>query len=774
MSPSLSVTKKRKEDLTEKENKPTSLSLSEPAPTHSYSTRTRSHSNGSIVQQLTSNYSARREISSESTYQEIHSEEMKVVEEREQGEEPKSDEVQSKELIRRDVTRKESSEMNDKMEIRVVKKTRAKRKRRAGRMQEGDKVTSSSDIITGEEPLLQTDLSTENEDKPLTITIPVIESLDNGFLVKSQSENEQTRPTTTSNTTIEHKLTMHLKKLDNQPDVNDQPAQAVDNDLPTFIEDSTTDQTNSGEIDVTHQTSSGEDNVADQTSFESESNQVIAVSYDLAKVNMTYQTDSDEKTKVANEFSSEQGSGDDSKEGAIPSLSNQICVNESTSDTTGYIEGSTSETNEPVPSCQELVLITEESIVERDDTLQILNDVHDETKLPSATADGLQTVPMKDLPIVAFNDEFPADIAMEIENTPNNSKVLRATSPLVITTDCLKQIFVTENIHAFTSSESPIDTMETVPVLIINNEAEVKIPDIITDSSREMEEDPVVISNYPTLEIKLPDSKANKSMEMATENVSVVTSSDETSSSETSDSITDKSMEMTTENVPVITPSDETISSETSDSITDKSMEVAIESLPVITPFDETLFSETSDSTTDKSMEVAIENLPVIIPSDETSDSITNKKMEVATENLPVIIPFDETSDSITNKKMEVATENLPVIIPFDETSDSITNKKMEVATENVPVITLSDQTLTTETSDSITNNFINVAIKPSEQPPVISEPSTSGISTVNTTTTKANSKEDGKPKKRGPPVIERAKVKPITDPPAPPRPPEK
>ena len=735
--------------MTEKENKPTSLSLSEPAPTHSYSTRTRSHNNGSIVQQLTSNYSARREISNESTYQEIHSEEMKVVEEREQGEEPKSDEVQSKELIRRDVTRKESSEMNDKMEIRVVKKTRAKRKRRAGRMQEGDKVTSSSDIITGEEPSSQTDLSTENEDKPLTITIPVIESLDNGFLVKSQSENEQTRPTTTSNTTIEHKLTMHLKKLDNQPDVNDQPAQAVDNDLPTFIEDSTTDQTNSGEIDVTHQTSSGEDNVADQTSFESESNQVIAVSYDLAKVNMTYQTDSDEKTKVANEFSSEQGSGDDSKEGAIPSLSNQICVNESTSDTTGYIEGSTSETNEPVPSCQELVLITEESIVERDDTLQILNDVHDETKLPSATADGLQTVPMKDLPIVAFNDEFPADIAMEIENTPNNSKVLRATSPLVITTDCLKQIFVTENIHAFTSSESPIDTMETVPVLIINNEAEVKIPDIITDSSREMEEDPVVISNYPTLEIKLPDSKANKSMEMATENVSVVTSSDETSSSETSDSITDKSMEMTTENVPVITPSDETISSETSDSITDKSMEVAIESLPVITPFDETLFSETSDSTTDKSMEVAIENLPVIIPSDETSDSITNKKMEVATENVPVIIPFDETSDSITNKKMEVATEN-------------------------VPVITLSDQTLTTETSDSITNNFINVAIKPSEQPPVISEPSTSGISTVNTTTTKANSKEDGKPKKRGPPVIERAKVKPITDPPAPPRPPEK
>ena len=52
---------------------------------------------------------------------------MKVVEEREQGEEQKSDEVQSKRFLRRDVTHvKESSEIKDKVETRVVKKIRTK------------------------------------------------------------------------------------------------------------------------------------------------------------------------------------------------------------------------------------------------------------------------------------------------------------------------------------------------------------------------------------------------------------------------------------------------------------------------------------------------------------------------------------------------------------------------------------------------------------------------------------------------------------------------
>ena len=50
---------------------------------------------------------------------------MKVVEEREQGEEQKSDEVQSKRLLRKDATHvKESSEIKDKMETRVVQKIR--------------------------------------------------------------------------------------------------------------------------------------------------------------------------------------------------------------------------------------------------------------------------------------------------------------------------------------------------------------------------------------------------------------------------------------------------------------------------------------------------------------------------------------------------------------------------------------------------------------------------------------------------------------------------
>ena len=761
MSPPPSVTKKRKEDLTEKENTTTTLSLSEATPTHSYSTRTRNHNNnGSIVQQLTSNYSARREITHESTYREIYSEEMKVVEESEQGEEQKSDEAQSKRLLRKDATHvKDSSEIKDKVETRVVKKTRAKRKRRAGRMQEGDKVTSSSDNMTGEEPSSQIDLNTENEDKSLTITIPLIENTEDGFLVKSRSEDEQTQPITTSNTTIEHEITnsMNVKKLDSQSDVNNQSAQAVENDLPTFIEDSATDQTNSGEIDVTHQTSSGEGDVADQTKFESESHRVIAVGDDdPSQVDITFQTDSNEKTKVANEISSEQVTDDDSKEGAILSPSNQTYINESTSDTTGYIEGSTSETNDPVPnlSCQELVPITEESIIERcDDVLQMISGVHNDTNLANATTDDLGTVPMKDVPIVISNDEIPADISMEIENSPNNTKILKATSPIVITTDCVKQIFVTENIHVFTFSELPTDTMKTVPVLIVNNEAEVKIPDI---TSREMEEDPVVISNEETLEIKLPDSITDESMEVASENVPVIAPSDETLITETSDSITDKSIGMATDNVPVITPSDEILTTETSDSITD---EVATENNPVITLFDEILTTETSDNITDYSMEVASENVPVITPSDEiliteTSDNTTDYSMEVASENVPVITPSDE--------------------ILITETSDSITDYSMEVASENVPVITPSDETLTTETSDNITNDSINVAVKPSQHPLVISKPSTSNISTVIATSTKANSKEDGKAKKKGPPQIERAKVKPITEPPAPPRPPEK
>ena len=143
---------------------------------------------------------------------------MKVVEEREQGEEQKSDEVQSKTLLRKDATHvKESSEIKDKVETRVVKKTRTKRKRQAGRMQEGDKVASSSDNMTGEEPLSQTDLSTENEDTSLTITIPLIENTEDGFLVKSRSKDEQTQPITTSNTTIEHEIntSMNVKKLVN-------------------------------------------------------------------------------------------------------------------------------------------------------------------------------------------------------------------------------------------------------------------------------------------------------------------------------------------------------------------------------------------------------------------------------------------------------------------------------------------------------------------------------------------------------------------------------
>ena len=104
-------------------------------------------------------------------------------------------------------------------------------------MQEGDKVTSSSDNMTGEEPLPQTDLSTENEDTSLTITIPLIENTVDRFLVKSRSEDEQTQPITTSNTTIEHEITnsMNVKMLDSQSDVNNQSAQAVDNDLATFI-----------------------------------------------------------------------------------------------------------------------------------------------------------------------------------------------------------------------------------------------------------------------------------------------------------------------------------------------------------------------------------------------------------------------------------------------------------------------------------------------------------------------------------------------------------
>ena len=102
-------------------------------------------------------------------------------------------------------------------------------------MQEGDKVTFSSDNMTGEEPSSQIDLRTENEDKPLTITIPLIENTEDGFLVKSRSEDEQTQPITTSNTTIEHEITnsMNVKKFDSQSDVNNQSAQAVD--LPTFI-----------------------------------------------------------------------------------------------------------------------------------------------------------------------------------------------------------------------------------------------------------------------------------------------------------------------------------------------------------------------------------------------------------------------------------------------------------------------------------------------------------------------------------------------------------
>ena len=85
--------------------------------------------------------------------------------------------------------------------------------------------------------IITIDLNTENEDTSLTITIPLIENTEDGFLVKSRSEDEQTQPITTSNTTIEHEITnsMNVKKLDSQSDVNDQSAQAVDNDLPTFI-----------------------------------------------------------------------------------------------------------------------------------------------------------------------------------------------------------------------------------------------------------------------------------------------------------------------------------------------------------------------------------------------------------------------------------------------------------------------------------------------------------------------------------------------------------